>query len=111
MIYKDLTPDRWFKFSTSEQLANVGCDIARAIRYRKEDLELGLTFFQASLELLDLTITDPRLKGRGALKELLRVREAWIDYFIYNNDYKTDEKFWNDYFLDFNYMAAIEKGR
>ena len=47
----------------------------------------------------------------GKLKELVRVREALKDYFVYDNEYKTTEEFWQQYFYEFNYAAAIQRGR
>lgn len=109
-IYKIL-PERWFKFSLFEQLANVGTDIDRAIRYKNTGamLDSKAAFYRA-LELLDLTIADPKSRG-PRLKELLRVREALIDYFMYDNEYGSTDQAWQDYFFAFNYAAALERGR
>lgn len=41
------------------------------------------------LELLDLTIEDPRWRGTGRLKELLRLREVLCDLFYGDNVYNT----------------------
>ena len=110
IYHPSLASGRWFTFSLAEQLANVGSDIERTIQWKKKgDLEYSNNAFERALELLDLTIADP--KHRKRLKEILRVREALIDYFMFDNDYKTDEIFWNNYFLDFNYAAAVAKGR
>ena len=46
--------------------------------------------FERALELLSLTILDPKHKGR--LRELTRVREALIDYFVYDNEYGSSDK-------------------
>jgi len=108
--HKGLLPERWFKFTLMEQLANVGTDVARAINWRnKGDLEDSRMAFERSLELLDLTISDPKNKKR--LKEVLRVREALVDYFVYDNIYSTSDKFWQNYFYDYNYAAAIKRGK
>lgn len=111
MIHTGLTLERWSKFSVFEQLANVGTDIARAFQGKKQnDIQYGEKAFERAMELLDLTIADP--KNRGAvLKELTRVREALKDYFIYDNEYRTTETFWQQYFYDFNYAAAIQRRR
>lgn len=110
-IHTDLTPERWFKFSIFEQLANVGTDIARTIQWKKNaNLEYSEKAFERAMEFLDLTISDPKNK-RGTLKELVRVREALKDYFVYDNEYKTTEEFWLQYFYDFNYAVAIQKGK
>ena len=60
-IHKDLTPERWFKFSLFEQLGNVGSDIDRAISWKKRgNAEYGADAFDRALELLDLTIADKK---------------------------------------------------
>lgn len=111
-IHKGLTLERWCTKSLNEQLANVGCDVSRAIRGRNQgDLEFSQQSFLRALELLSLTILDPKYKNRPALKELTRVREFLIDYFMYDNDYKSDDAFFENYFMNFNYMYAIEKGK
>jgi hypothetical protein len=111
MIHKGLTPKRWFKFSIFEQLANVGCDVARAIHWKKVgNLDYSQKAFDRVLELLDLTIADPKNRG-GRLRELLRVREALVDFIMYDNEYGTSEEFWHQYFYDFNYAAALQKGK
>lgn len=91
IIHKEMASGRWFKFSLVEQLANVGMDIDRTIRWRnKGDLEASKQAFERALELLSLTILDPKHKGR--LRELTRVREALIDYFVYDNEYGSSDK-------------------
>jgi len=94
-----------------EQLANVGTDIERTIRWRIKEQSIDSKMaFERALELLDLTIADP--KNRGArLKELLRVREALIDYFMYDNCYGSSDKLWQNYFYHFNYAAARARGK
>jgi hypothetical protein len=110
IIHKELEPDRWFKFSLFEQLANVGSDIERTIQWKKKgNLEYSKNAFERALELLDLTIADPKNKKR--LKEILRTRECLISYFMYDNEYSFTDEFWQSYFYEFNYAAAIQRGR
>lgn len=110
-IHKNLDIHHWSKFSILEQLANVGCDIERTIFWKKnKNLEYSNKAFERALELLDLTIADPKNR-KGTLRELVRVREALIDYFMYDNEYATTEEFWQQYFFDFNYAAAIQRGK
>lgn len=109
MIHNDLASGRWFKFSLVEQLANVGSDVIRTIRWKnKGNAEYSRNAFDRALELLDLTVADPKNKTR--LKELLRLREALVDYFIFDNIYSSTDKLWEKYFYNFNYAAAIQRG-
>jgi hypothetical protein len=111
MFHKNLTPERWFQFSIFEQLANVACDIERTIEWRnKGESEYSeLAFFRA-LELLGLTIVDPKNKG-PRLRELCRAREMLIDHFMCDNTYNTTDEEWQRYFYDFSYAAALERER
>lgn len=111
MIHKNLSQEHWFTFSLFEQLANVGCDVERAIMWRKAgNVDYKKQAFERALELLTLTIIDPKNKG-AKRKELTRVREVLIDYFVYDNEYGSTDKQWQDYFYQFNYAAALQKGR
>jgi hypothetical protein len=104
-----LTPERWFKFSIAEQLANVGCEIERTIRWRNNgDLKNSGLAFERALELLMLSKMDPK-HTKGARRELCRTYEALVDHFVYDNEYKTTDECWQNYFYQFNYMAALER--
>jgi len=110
MIHKTLASGRWFELSLVEQLANVGSDIQRTITWKKKgELEYSRKAFERALELLCLTIQDP--KNRKRLKEICRVKEALIDHFMYDNVYQTTDESWQKYFFNFNYMAALRRGR
>ena len=110
IIHKTLAAGRWFELSLVEQLANVGTDIERTVQWRKRgDMQASQQAFERALELIDLTIADP--KNRKRLKEILRTRELLVDYFMYNNEYSSTDEFWQNYFFDFNYATAIRKGK
>ena len=66
---------------------------------------------QEALELFDLTIADPKHKNSVMLKELIEMRPMFIDHFMFDNNYKTEDLFWHNYFLHFNYAYAIERGK
>lgn len=111
IIHKNLTLSRWFQFSIFEQLANVGTDVERAIYWKANgNLEYSRAAFARALELLSLTIIDPKNKGPRR-KEIMRVREVLVDHFMCNNEYGTTEESWQNYFFDFNYAAAIQRGK
>lgn len=110
ITHKDLSIERWFKFSLLEQLANVGSDIERTVKWKqKGNLEYSNAAFERALELLYFTVEDP--KNRHQLREIVRAREALIDHFMYNNEYNTTDAQWQKYFFQFNYAAAISRGR
>ena len=110
IIHKDLASGRWLKFSLMEQLANVGTDVERAIQWRnKGNIEYSQQAVERALELLSFTIEDK--KNGARLKEIVRVRGMLADYFMGVNEYSFTDEFWQQYFFDFNYAAAIARGR
>ena len=110
IIHKELAAGRWFKLSLMEQLANVGADVDRVIRWKQKGaLEHSQKALDRALELINLTLVDPKNKGR--LKEVARARELLVDYFLYDNEYCSNDKFWQDYFFTFNYIVALQRGR
>ena len=109
-IHKELAAGRWFELSLMEQLANIGTDVERAIRWRqKGNAEYSQQAFERALDLLDLSIADS--KNRKRLKEITRTREALVDYFVYDNEYGSTDQSWHNYFFPFNYAAALRRGR
>ena len=107
--HQELAAGRWVRLSLVEQLANVGSEVERAIRWRgKGNAAYGQRAFERALELLDLTIADE--KNRLRLKELTRLREALADYFWFDNHYGSSDESWRRYFHAFAYAAAIGRG-
>lgn len=102
--HRKLASGDWNKLSLLEQMANVGSEVERAISWKnKGNLEYSQLAFERSLELLDLTIRVK--KNRKRLKELARLREALVDYFIGNNRFSSSDKLWQKYFFAFNYST------
>jgi hypothetical protein len=96
--------DRWHQFSLPEQMANIGAEVGRTINWRKKgNTEMSTNALYRGLELLDLTINDK--KNKNSLKEILRVREALVDFFLGDNIYKSSNDIWEKYFYFFNSIA------
>jgi len=108
LTHKDQASGKWFQLSLMEQLANVGSEVERTINWRnKNNAQYSRLAFERALELIDLTIADP--KNINRLKEVLRVREVLADYFAFNNIYGSTDQSWIKYFLAFNYAARANK--
>ncbi len=102
MIYRhrELAAGRWNLLSFAEQMANIGSEIERTISWKnKLHADFSERAFERALELIDLTVADP--KNRGRLRELLRVREAISDHFYFDNFYQTTPESWQRYFHSF----------
>ena len=103
-----LAAGRWQSFSLMEQLANVGSEVERALKWaEKNNSDYSRMAFERALELLALTIADPRHSSR--LKELTRVREALLDYFFGNNEFRSTVQSWRNYFFAFAQASALAK--
>ncbi len=111
IIHKEtFASGRWFKFSLVEQMANIGTDVDRAIRYKQRgDLEASTQALYRAIELIDFTVADP--KNRRRLKEVLRTREFLLDHLIGEDQYGMTDEFWQRYFYGFNYTAALQRGK
>jgi hypothetical protein len=104
---ENLTKERWFSLSFFEQMANLGSEVSRAIKWKIKDPERSRRAFESALELLDLTIDDKKNKKRAKLEELCRLREVLADYFCFDNIYGSNDEKWNSYFYGFNYAASL----
>lgn len=107
-IHQNLAEGRWNKFSTIEQMANVGSEVERSINWRKKRNEKYANLaFERALELFDLTINDP--KNLKRLKEILRARELFADFFVGDNIYHSTNKSWQKYFYYYNYASRLNR--
>lgn len=102
--HKDLAAGRWKELPLVEQMANIGSEVERALKWRaKNNAAYYRQAFERALELLDLTLESN--KGYACLKEVARLREAIVDYFSGQNEFKSSDDIWRRYFLPFNYAA------
>ncbi len=109
-VHQDLAAGRWLDLRLVEQLAHVGSEVERTMRWRgKGNMEYARRAFERALELLDLTIADP--KHRSRLRELTRLREVLADSFWFDNHYGSTDESWHRYFHAFTHAAARARGR
>jgi len=95
--------NRWHKLSLCEQMANIGAEVGRAISWRKKNQEMSKNAFYRALELTDFTI-DANIK-KPSLKEICRMREMLVDYFMGDNIYHSTDEAWEKYFYYFNKIS------
>ncbi|RJQ31361.1 MAG: hypothetical protein C4562_06220 [Actinobacteria bacterium] len=105
--HSHLASGRWAELTFPEQMANIGSEVIRAISWRnKDNQQYFQKAFERALELLSLTISSEKNKSR--LKELTRLYEVLVDYFAFDNEYKSSDESWQKYFLAFNYLARLD---
>ena len=99
-LHTDLAAGRWHSMSLMDQLGNAGSEVSRALRARSNGNAVReQSALHRFLELIDLTIADPRLRGRR--KELCRAREVVCDFFLGDNLHGSTPESLERYFLAF----------
>ncbi|HSW88238.1 MAG TPA: hypothetical protein VLG12_03690 [Candidatus Saccharimonadales bacterium] len=107
-IFHEELQSRWGTFSIFEQMANIGTEVGRALRWKKKNnAKMSQNAFYRCLELIDFTIDDD--KNRTSLKELTRMRELLVDYFMGTNIYNSSDQGWDKYFYPFNFAARNQE--
>jgi len=102
--HRDLAAGRWKELSLFEQMANIGGEVERALKWReKNNADYSQRAFERALELVDLTLEYSH--NRSHLKEIARLREALVDYFLGTNEFQSTESSWRKYFSHFTYAA------
>jgi hypothetical protein len=106
--HRELAAGRWYELSFFEQMANVGAEIGRTISWKdKGRPDISQRAFERALELLDMTVSDQ--KNRSRLRELLRVREALADCYVFDNIYRSSDESWQRYFYPFQFAARSNR--
>lgn len=107
-IQHRVDPARWHTRTLSEQLGNVSTEIGRAIRARESGSDRFDGALDRALELLDLTVDDPRWQGTRC-REIARAREVTCDFLAGDNRYGSSSASVAAYF--FAFALAARRGR
>ena len=109
--HQNLAGGRWFTFTLAEQLGNVGSDYERALRWKASGDSVRFEHaFDRTLELLDLTIADPRWKNHR-LRELTRLREVICDELFNEKQELRHPSDLRQYFLCFGILARNQRDK
>jgi hypothetical protein len=93
----------------AEQLGNAGADVGRAIRAKASGNESRFRpAFDRALELLDLTIADPKLSSPRR-QEVARAREVVCDYLVGDNVYGSTAADLDAWFTSFAMAARRDR--
>ena len=102
--HHELAAGRWRQLTFLEQMANVASEVERTLSWRaRHNPDYAQRAFERALELLDFTLANA--SGATRLRELARVREALVDFFVGSNSYVSTEDSWRAYFTPFTYAA------
>lgn len=102
--HKGLAAGRWSQLSFIEQMANIGSEVERALNWKAKHNEAYCEqALERCLELIGLSLDST--KNFPRLKELCRMREVVIDYFLGENQFGYDDASLRKYFLNFAFAA------
>lgn len=111
-IHQGLADGKWFTFSLADQMGNIGSEVDRYVKWSKvNDEEQSSKAFDRALELMDLTMQDPKHRMNRRSKEIGRLREVFCDSVYGGSEYNTPLKYFQDYFLDFAIVARTRAGK
>ena len=105
MFHQKLAEGDWQKLSFMEQLGNIGSEVGRAAKWQNKDEHIFRGAVSRALELFDLTLDDPRWKGRKL--EIARAREVFLDSVLGGKEYKSSLEDLARYFDQFAYAARL----
>jgi hypothetical protein len=98
---------RWQRLTLCEQMGHVGSEVGRALRWRTRNPAIAQGALERAIELLDLTLDDPRHRLSVArLREIARTRETLLDFMVGQNVYNTTGAALQRYFDAFALAAA-----
>lgn len=98
--HETLAQGRWQTMSLAEQMGNIGSEVHRAAT---ENTDRALRARDRALELFDLTLADPRWRGR--LREIARSREVFCDAILGGHEYGSAVSDLEKYFDQFALAA------
>ena len=106
-IHQEQALGAWHQRSLVDQLANVGSEVGRMRKWQGRNPDLCERAFVRALELLGLTISDPRWTGRR--KELTRARTFLCDAMEGGKEHGTTLDDLDRYFLAFAVAARANQ--
>lgn len=107
--HSELASGKWQTLSFVEQMAHIGSEVERAIKWRKrQNRDYCLMAVARALELIDLTLAGSK-QTSSRLREVARVREVIVDDFYGQNTFRSTDSLWQKYFYPFAYAAAINR--
>jgi hypothetical protein len=79
--HQNLSPEKWSAQSVGRQVLNIASELNRAGNWIKKGDGSNVNLcYERAFELVDLTVADPKWKGRT--RELLRFRETLAELYV-----------------------------
>jgi hypothetical protein len=105
-LHREMAAGRWWQLTLAEQLGHVGSEVSRTMRWSTRDARIAQGAMDRALELLDLTLDDPRHRRSVArLREIARLREVLVDFLVGPNAYGSTGPALQKYFDAYAFAA------
>lgn len=108
VLHRDLAEGKWHQLSLAEQLANVGSEVSRCIKWKGRKEPISSRAAERALELMWLTKSDPKHRG-SRLRKLCRLNEVMVNDLMGYSDFKPDLPRLEAYFSAFAVLANRER--
>ncbi|HEY4497866.1 MAG TPA: hypothetical protein VJC20_03900 [Candidatus Paceibacterota bacterium] len=102
-MHQTLAHGRWRELSLCEQMGNIGSEVSRMLLWRDKGRSSFEHAQDRAFELFELTLEDPRWRGR--LREIARAREVFADAILGGTEYQSSLEDLERYFFHFAYCA------
>lgn len=100
---------RWSKFTIFEQMGNIGSEVGRALRAKREHPEDFEPALERALDLFDATVTDLLTKKPARLKEVLRSKDQFLEVAFNPKATKEEAESIERYFMQYAVAARINR--
>jgi hypothetical protein len=105
--HQEMAAGAWWTLTLCEQMGHVGSEVSRALNWKDRNPAIAQGALERALELLDLTLADPRrLRFTARLREIARAREVLLDFLVGPNQYRSTDSALRRYFDTFALAAA-----
>ena len=91
----------WYSMPVNVQIANIGSEVGRALRWKDRDPQKAENFCRKAISFWEIVKSDP--KNRFRVKEFQAAIDELEDFFLGENLYQTSEqvlRHYYDAFLD-----------
>lgn len=107
ITHREMGAGRWWTLTLAEQLGNIGSEVSRALKWRARQPQIAQRALARALELIDLTLDDPRHRSSVArLREICRAREVLLDFLAGPNQYGSTDVSLQRYYDAFAVAAS-----
>ena len=107
IFHKELAAGKWHQMPLAMQMGNIWSEMNRFIKNFEKDSGRADQTFNRMLELIDLSINDPRWKNRSG--EFLRLREIVCDMHEPKRQLTVSFQELENYFLPFAMRALNDR--